>query len=283
MLNVADSGEGKTGALASLVRAGYSLRILDFDNGLHVLPPLLTPEEQASVYVETLQDAIVPGPKGPRYVSDPTAFSKGIGLLDRWKTPDYDLGTLKSWSTNDVLVFDSFTMFSEAAMRFTQCFDSPEGQGSRVGKHPSQRDYGLAMVRIEETLQLIFNDKVCPCHVVVNCHLKWMNEPGEERKFEKHGQGEVEITPVKCYPWTLGKQLPPKIGQYFNTVVTMESVGARHYIVPQGTSTVTCKNPQFSKLNTRIEAKGATGGLATVFQTLLGHPGPGRNATQSTT
>jgi hypothetical protein len=30
----ADSGSGKTGALACLVDAGFNLRILDFDNGL---------------------------------------------------------------------------------------------------------------------------------------------------------------------------------------------------------------------------------------------------------
>ena len=32
-----DSGSGKTGALASLVKAGYKLRILDMDNGLDAL------------------------------------------------------------------------------------------------------------------------------------------------------------------------------------------------------------------------------------------------------
>ena len=32
-----DSGSGKTGALCSLVEAGYKLRILDFDNGLEPL------------------------------------------------------------------------------------------------------------------------------------------------------------------------------------------------------------------------------------------------------
>jgi Tfp pilus assembly pilus retraction ATPase PilT len=37
ILVAADSGSGKTGSLASLVDAGFNLRILDFDNGLSVL------------------------------------------------------------------------------------------------------------------------------------------------------------------------------------------------------------------------------------------------------
>ena len=36
LLLMGDSKSGKTGALASLVLAGYKLRILDFDNGLEI-------------------------------------------------------------------------------------------------------------------------------------------------------------------------------------------------------------------------------------------------------
>ena len=37
LLLCGDSGSGKSGALASLVGAGYKLRILDMDNGLDSL------------------------------------------------------------------------------------------------------------------------------------------------------------------------------------------------------------------------------------------------------
>lgn len=279
-LVVSDSGTGKTGGIAPLVRAGYSCRILDFDNGLQVLAKLLTPEEQDSVYVETLQDPIRPTPKGPRYVSDPTAFARCLGLLDHWKTSDYDLGPLKKWTTDDILIFDSFTMFNDAAMRYSQAFQAPKGE-SRLGEHPSQRDYGLAMEQVTRCLELLFNDRICPCHLVLNCHLKWMVEPGEKRTFEKHGQGEIETTPLVCYPSALGKQLPPNVGKYFNTIVTMTAVGSSRYIIPTSTPYFSCKVPDFQKVNKRIELKGATGGLATLFEALLGHPGPGRSkATQ---
>src|SRR6185503_5608465 len=45
LMIVGPSGEGKTGALASLVCAGYKLRILDFDNGIDNLFNLLTRDE----------------------------------------------------------------------------------------------------------------------------------------------------------------------------------------------------------------------------------------------
>ena len=44
---ICDSGGGKTGALASLVKAGYHLRILDYDNKIAggILPRVLNPQD----------------------------------------------------------------------------------------------------------------------------------------------------------------------------------------------------------------------------------------------
>ena len=44
MLLEGDSGSGKTGSLASLVAAGFSLRILDMDNGLEPLKQFVQKE-----------------------------------------------------------------------------------------------------------------------------------------------------------------------------------------------------------------------------------------------
>ena len=38
------SGSGKTSALASLANAGKKLRILDYDDGLDILPEFLKPD-----------------------------------------------------------------------------------------------------------------------------------------------------------------------------------------------------------------------------------------------
>ncbi len=41
LMLVGDSGSGKTTALSTLANAGYNLRILDFDDGLSILPEFL--------------------------------------------------------------------------------------------------------------------------------------------------------------------------------------------------------------------------------------------------
>jgi septum formation inhibitor-activating ATPase MinD len=46
MLNMGDAGSGKTGALASLAKAGQRLVILDFDNGLDILIGLLKNDQK---------------------------------------------------------------------------------------------------------------------------------------------------------------------------------------------------------------------------------------------
>ena len=63
MLLVGDSGSGKTGALASLAKAGFNLRIIDVDAGLDVLSNLLRDpsspygkEALARVEFETVTD-----------------------------------------------------------------------------------------------------------------------------------------------------------------------------------------------------------------------------------
>jgi hypothetical protein len=65
MLNMGDAGSGKTGALASLAKAGQRLVILDFDNGLDILIGLLKNDQKAleHIYYETFTDELMMGPQ----------------------------------------------------------------------------------------------------------------------------------------------------------------------------------------------------------------------------
>ena len=47
LLLVGDSGSGKTASLAQLANAGYNLRILDYDDGLAILPEFLTADDRS--------------------------------------------------------------------------------------------------------------------------------------------------------------------------------------------------------------------------------------------
>ncbi len=265
MLNVADSGTGKTGAIASLVKAGYSVRFQDFDNGLAVLRSLLTEVEQKRVHVETLQDPIMPGLTGPKFTGEPKAFTRACQLLSGWKSGDVDLGPIKSWTTNDILVIDSFTFLNSAVLRFIQKLNG------RLGEHPSQHEYGLAMDRVTSFLNLISSSAAVPCHVIINCHMKFLHEPGESREFKAVGQGEIEVTPMKCYPYALGKALPPQVQSFFNTVITMSTIGATHWIHPESTQQISCKNPVPKLLKSRLPIET---GMAEIFEKILGHSGP---------
>ena len=115
-----DSGSGKTGALTSLVAAGYKLRILDFDNGLETLKQYVLkecPERINNVEYRTLRDKRKANPAGPIIDGQPKAFVDGLKMLDRWKYDDIDLGVPAEWGPEYVIVLDSLTFFSDAASR----------------------------------------------------------------------------------------------------------------------------------------------------------------------
>src|SRR5262245_11864593 len=105
VLLVGDAKSGKTGSLVSLVKAGYKLRILDYDNLLDILAKLVAeqcPERIDNVEYRTLRDRRKASPLGPIIDGSPTAFAQGTKLLDRWKYKDsdgveIDLGVPGTW------------------------------------------------------------------------------------------------------------------------------------------------------------------------------------------
>src|SRR4051794_8162208 len=83
-----DSGSGKTGSLASLVAAGFKLRVLDMDNGLDSLANAVKrtcPDKLGNVEFRTLRDKRRATPAGSVIDGVPSAFTNALGMLDRWK------------------------------------------------------------------------------------------------------------------------------------------------------------------------------------------------------
>lgn len=237
MLLIGDSGNGKTGALASLAKAGYKLRILDFDNGLEPLayqlkdPKYLTDingkPSIENVKYETLIDnlksigtKIVP-------VGQPVAFSNALNLLDKWKPPiaSEDLGSPATWGTDTILVIDSLTFMSSSALRRVLAMQM------RSGDQPQIQDWGQAMGNIEDTLNILYGDTI-KCHVIVTSHIVYIEQEGGINKG---------------YPSTLGNKLPPKIGRYFNQILHMQKKGSgslsKRVILTQPDSNIDVKSP----------------------------------------
>ena len=145
LLNLGDSGSGKTGALACLLKAGYRVIVVDFDNGLDILINLLRDDQESleRLYYETFTDKMkaVEGHVLPAGM--PTAFSGAMNALTRWKFPiepgsdeTYDFGNISSWDANTVVVIDSLGFCGEAALRLVRQMNKHQ-----LDKFVSQPDF----------------------------------------------------------------------------------------------------------------------------------------------
>src|SRR5688572_5177661 len=76
---------GKTGSLASLVNAGFKLRILDFDGNLEPLYAMVEPDKLHLIDAIALEDTFHQTDAYQEPKGIPDAFYRGVKLLDRWK------------------------------------------------------------------------------------------------------------------------------------------------------------------------------------------------------
>lgn len=244
------SGAGKTGALTSLVEAGYKLRIWDFDNGLDSLVIQVRkrcPEKLDNIRFITLRDKMKSSDIGPILDGPATAFIRALKLFDRWKDGDEDLGKPGEWGEDTIVVLDSLTFFSEAAFNWA------------TSMNPTAKDrrqiYGAAQEAIEHAIALLTGEAF-KCNVIITAHIK----------FIEQGDG---IT--KGFPTSVGNALSPKLPAYFNNVALVESKGAgastQRIIRTVSTGMVDLKSP--ASFTMAAELPIATG-LADFFRTNRG-------------
>src|ERR1017187_3368123 len=86
ILFIGDSGTGKTGALASLLSAGYKLNIIDMDNGLTALAQYAKEAgaDLSLVDYETYRDEYRSSKAGPLIKGQPKAFVSAMDKLTEW-------------------------------------------------------------------------------------------------------------------------------------------------------------------------------------------------------
>jgi AAA domain len=227
LLITGDSKAGKTGALASLVAAGYKLRILDYDNGLDILKQYVLkecPQNVDNVEYRTLRDKRKTGPDGPVIDGTPRAFVDGIKMLDRWKYGDTDLGVPASWGAECILVLDSLTFLSDAAFDFRE----PLVPRSRDGKYDVRAVYKDSQNAVESVLALLTGESF-RTNVIVISHVRYVeNADGTS----------------KGYPVSVGSALSPAIPRYFNNYVRFVTKGGKRKIE-------TATSPLFDLANAR--------------------------------
>lgn len=256
-LIIGDPGAGKTGGLTSLVRAGYKLRIYDFDNLLGSLVQFVRkdcPGNLANVAYQTFTDKMkgnenplqmVGGRMNVPAFNDgiPTAFVKCLKQLNHWKCEGEDLGKPGEWGADTVVVLDSLTTLSSAAYRYVQ--------GMNPGAKEPQAQFFAAQQLIINLLTLLCSENFAT-NVLVLAHIHYQDN---------------HLNIQKGFPRSVGSALNQQIGAYFNCVLMAESQGQKRQLRTNSNGIVDLKNPVSFKLPDTLPLET---GLATFFETVLG-------------
>lgn len=257
LLLLGDAKSGKTGSLVSLVEAGYSLRILDFDNLLDILKFMIQangrPELLDRVEFRSLRDKRKASPVGSLVDGTPKAFVEGMKMLDHWKytigDEQIDLGKPAEWGPNCILVLDSLSRFCDAAFDWAE----PLIPSGKSGDKDLRAAYGMAQDAVENTLAML-TSPLFATNVIVICHGVYMDLPDGTKKI---------------FPQGVGQKLSPKIPQYFPNYVRYKNVSGKRTIqlVSDGMIDLANTNPTALSKSLPIET-----GLADFFAVLRDPP-----------
>ena len=247
LLNIGESKTGKTGALASLAKAGYRLWILDYDNGVDILANVLRddPAAMARVTLETPRDTIIFSNGVPKLKPPIHAYKDAGRILSEWKAD--------SFGPNDIIVLDTLTTFSDAA------FNEALMLGGRLNQRPQLQDYGWMADSVKLFIEMLTSPAIA-CHVIVNTHIRYFSGDAEDQ------------TQARGLPNAKGQEISRVVSRYFNTVVLTRSTGSgfgtKRLIStqPQGVVEVATSAPLSVKASYSV-----TEGLAPLFADILGH------------
>lgn len=254
LLLMGDSKSGKTGSLASLVFAGYKLRILDYDNGLDVLKQFIAqkdPSLLANVEFRTLRDKRKATPLGSIVDGQPRAFVDGIRMLDNWRYDGVDLGHPSEWGGDCVLVLDSLTFMSDAAYDWREPL-VPRSKGS--GEYDKRAVYRDAQSAVSEVFATITGESF-RTNVIVTSHVRYVeNEDGTK----------------KGYPNSVGSALSPMIPRWFNNLFLYRKTATGKRVVDSvGSAMFDLANAKPFSMPKEMPIETA---LADIFKELKGEP-----------
>lgn len=247
LLFVGNSGAGKTGALTSLVKAGYKLRIIDMDKGLDALINHVReadPKLLENIQYQTYHDRTKMTSAGVKVAGSPKAYVSLCNALEKWPDDDSDPA---SWGADTVLVIDSLTNVGRAAFKWAQA-------ANPASKDPRQW-YKTAQDLIEDFIANLVADEFAT-NVIVISHIDIVT---------------TNENTIKGFVSSIGKALGPKLPRFFNTLILSEVSGfgknVKRRIKTVPTSLLDLKTPA----PMRIEAEyPIETGLADIFEKLKG-------------
>ena len=219
ILLVGDPGAGKTGAMAALANAGWTLAVANFDGNVSPLSWYVKPEAAGRVHVRIFSDTVKATGAGfkPGAV---VAAAQLPAVLNDWP----GLGPADSWGPDKVLVIDPLSHLSD---RMLGKAASMNGRAK-----PEAQDYGSMMNDLENLLLYL---KCLKCHVVCITHLRVLGEPMDLRSRKEREDNPRVVAPEdswkntlswKRFPSVAGRQMPPEVGSYFEVILHCKLEGA---------------------------------------------------------
>jgi hypothetical protein len=244
LLYIGNSSSGKTGSLVSLLTAGYSLVILDMDNGLDSLVQFAKrdcPDKLKNVRFETVRDKYKATLQGPIVSGTPKAFTDALQLMTKWS----DGSDPAELGPNTIFVLDSLSAFGKTA------FDWAKGMAP-TAKDPRQW-YFSAQGAVENMISLLTSESF-HTNVIVISHVQYKEQAdGTTQGFAN----------------TIGSALGPIIPRYFNTLILAERTGSgknvKRKIKTIPTDMIDLKNPAPFKVESELPLES---GMATLFANL---------------
>lgn len=252
LLVLGDAKTGKTGSLTSLVKAGYKIRVLDFDNLLEVLKYYVQrecPDKLGNVEYRTLRDKMKVTAAGPICDGTPKAFVNAMGMLDKWKYDNVDLGNPAEWGPDCVLVLDSLSRLSDSAYWFRDTL-TPVGKS---GEKDGRATYGDAQDAVETMLAMLTSPNF-KTNVIVIAHIQYID---------------LTAGAKKGFPQTVGQKLSPRIPQYFPSIVQYENSKGKRTIRTISSPLVDLANPRPFDMPDSFDIEN---GLAEFFKVLQAPP-----------
>jgi hypothetical protein len=224
-------GSGKTGALASLANAGFKLRILDYDGNPEPLFQYVYPDKLKNIDIVTLEDPIGVNGQFVGVKGIPTAFLRGVQLMDRWRYQDesgepdakgvkwVDLGSSKDWGLDTIVVLDGITGMGAASMARAVAMTN------KTLMTVSRPVWGLAMQEQMNFLKRLTSAQT-KHHVIVLSHLKMIGpkeiNQDDDSITREIKERNVDLIPTRFHPSGLGRELPPNIAGEFPIAITLE-------------------------------------------------------------
>lgn len=276
MLIVGDPKAGKTGALASLANAGYTLRVANFDGNTGPLLEHTTPEGRANLRVKVLAEKMKFTSLGVQFAGPPDSYPRLMKLLADWDGE----GGVDSWDPRTVLVLDPLSHMTELQRERWQALN------------PGADDVKSYTPVYDEITNLLRAIKyAAPCHVIVISHLATVGEPIDMRPRDERARNPRAAAPEgsaqrdlawKRFPAVTGKKMLTQIASYFDIVLHAKTTGSGRgaqrvlSLVPSIDVDVAAPVHLFGG---KTELPIATG-LATFFATVLAARGGGASNSQ---